>query len=236
MKQNRVRKRLTQKELLARFDGSFQINSFGLTDDEVQYNLIRQYGRIIGKEYIEKLTPVVEANTNAAATCKYHLIGASNQKHTQLPRLHAKANKLVEHQTKASGTLTITTVDKSTNVTVFQQMANAAATVSDDLRDSVFTLQMRHDQFQIINQTPVITEGNIATYRMLATGAANTGGGTVDFQISIAPPLLDPSRYGNGRGDAVNESGSSDTARGYIKVKGLQSGAKYLIETIVTKS
>ena len=40
---------------LARFDGSFQIVKFALTDDEIQYNLIRQYGRIIGKEYIESV-------------------------------------------------------------------------------------------------------------------------------------------------------------------------------------
>ena len=45
---------------LARFNGSFQITKFALTDDEIQYNLIRQYGRVIGKEYIEKLTDLIK--------------------------------------------------------------------------------------------------------------------------------------------------------------------------------
>lgn len=38
---------------LARFNGSFQITKFALTDDEIQYNLVRQYGRVIGKNILK---------------------------------------------------------------------------------------------------------------------------------------------------------------------------------------
>ena len=42
---------------LARNDGSFNLFKFGLSDDEVDYSIIQQYGRTVGKEKIEKNTP-----------------------------------------------------------------------------------------------------------------------------------------------------------------------------------
>ncbi len=222
---------------LARFDGSFQIVKFALTDDEIQYNLIRQYGRIIGKEYIEKLTPVIEANTNAAATCKYHLIGASDQRIARLPFLRMTGPTLVQiNPMKASGTLTIATANRQAAVSVSQVMGKENATISDDLKDSVFLVKMRHDQFRIAGQTPMVTEGNMATYRMLANGVNRQQGGTVDFTLTVAASLLDPNRYGNNRGDAVNQSINANAARGFVKIKGVQSGARFDLDVTVTKS
>ena len=37
-------------------DGSFSIYQFALGDDEVDYDIIQQYGRTVGKEKIEKNT------------------------------------------------------------------------------------------------------------------------------------------------------------------------------------
>ena len=48
------------RRALAKNDGSFQIFQFALGDDEIDYNIIEQYGRAVGKEKIEKNTPVLE--------------------------------------------------------------------------------------------------------------------------------------------------------------------------------
>ena len=66
------------RELLARNDGSFNISSFTFGDDEVDYSLIRKYGLTIGKEKIEKNTPIFEANPNENIAIKHPLISFQN--------------------------------------------------------------------------------------------------------------------------------------------------------------
>lgn len=66
------------RELLARNDGSFKIAKFKLGDDEVDYSIIEQYGIALGKEKIEKNTPIFEAVTNEQLAIKYPLLSLSN--------------------------------------------------------------------------------------------------------------------------------------------------------------
>ena len=62
------------RESLARNNGSFNIVKFSLGDDEVNYQIIKKYGRTIGREKLEKNTPVFEALTNQNLALKYKLI------------------------------------------------------------------------------------------------------------------------------------------------------------------
>ena len=66
------------RELLARNDGSFKIDAFAFGDDEVDYSNITKYGLNIGKEKIEKNTPIFEAQTNENLALKYNNITLSN--------------------------------------------------------------------------------------------------------------------------------------------------------------
>ena len=75
------------RSYLARNDGSFSMVKFALGDDEVDYANIKKYGRTVGKERIEKLTPVLEALTNQSYAQKYKLISVSNPNLVRLPRL-----------------------------------------------------------------------------------------------------------------------------------------------------
>jgi hypothetical protein len=58
--------------------GAFKISKFALGDDEVDYTVIKKYGRTVGKEKIEKNTPIFEALTNESIALKYKLIGLSS--------------------------------------------------------------------------------------------------------------------------------------------------------------
>ena len=86
---------------LARNDGSFNLYKFGLADDEVDYTIIQQYGRTVGKEKIEKNTPVMEALTIGSLSMKYKLLSASNEFLSYLPQLTI--------DTGTSGVLSLTT-------------------------------------------------------------------------------------------------------------------------------
>ncbi len=77
------------RELLARNDGSFNISSFVFGDDEIDYSIIKKYGLTIGKEKIEKNTPIFEANPNENIAIKHPLISFPNPltRLTQIPTL-----------------------------------------------------------------------------------------------------------------------------------------------------
>ena len=46
--------------------GDLDINSYGFTDEEVDYTIIKKYGTVVGKEKIEKNTPILEARTDGS--------------------------------------------------------------------------------------------------------------------------------------------------------------------------
>lgn len=54
------------------------IMTYGFADDEIDYTMVKKYGTVVGKEKIEKNTPVFEASTNAELGVKYYLNTTSN--------------------------------------------------------------------------------------------------------------------------------------------------------------
>mgnify|MGYP001288794784 CR=1 FL=1 len=107
-----------------------------------------------------------------------------------------------------------------------------------NLQDSVFIARMRHDQFILVGASaPTIGSNGIAEYRLLATSVSpTTGGGSVNVTIQISPQLANAGNYGSDKGGAaVGQSGDPNTAKGYIKFKGLQSGASKTVTCVVNK-
>lgn len=70
---------LTDKGRQLISEGNLDINGYVFYDDEVDYTLIQKYGRVIGKEKIEKNTPVFEASTNNSYGVKYALTDGQGQ-------------------------------------------------------------------------------------------------------------------------------------------------------------
>lgn len=54
------------------------IEYYGFADDEIDYTLIKKYGTIVGKEKIEKNTPIFEASTDSETAVRYLLSTTSN--------------------------------------------------------------------------------------------------------------------------------------------------------------
>lgn len=50
------------------------ITQFSCGDDEIDYGIIEQYGRTVGKEKIVKNTPILEAQTDSTLALKYKLL------------------------------------------------------------------------------------------------------------------------------------------------------------------
>jgi len=75
------------RKLLALNDGSFKIVHYCFGDDEVDYTIIKKFGRTVGKEKIEKNTPVFEASTRGEGALKYKLLSYSDPTLTVQPYL-----------------------------------------------------------------------------------------------------------------------------------------------------
>lgn len=70
---DRGREKLAQGNKVSEF-----IVYYGFADDEIDYTLVKKYGTIVGKEKIEKNTPIFEASTDSETAVRYMLSTSSN--------------------------------------------------------------------------------------------------------------------------------------------------------------
>lgn len=200
------------RQFLARNDGSFSIHKFALGDDEVNYGIIPKYGRTVGKEKIEKNTPVFEALTGGSQAQKYKLITASNQYLIRLPTLSLSTG---------TAALTLgfgTGANRNTNV-IIQQTITGDVEIPVDLVDSTFIVEMSNLFLQVMGHRPEnIDSQQRATYILNSTSETTQKGASITFNIalkSITDSLF--TVYGSTSNKTVINT--------YVRVTGLVSGA-----------
>lgn len=216
------------RQFLARNDGSFSIHKFALGDDEVNYNIIAKYGRTVGKEKIEKNTPIFEALTNQSQAQKYKMISISNPNLLRLPTLSLSGDANVD------GTNSLVTLgrnaQKTATVTVEQTIKNET-TIDVELRDQTFIVEVPNLFVQVLRQTPENIDGQQrATYILTRSPSENSfGGSSVQFTLSVKS-LTDAlfTVYGM--------TANKTRIKAYVKVTGIQSGAVKEIGVIVDKN
>ena len=86
------------------------VAAYAFADDEVDYTMIKKYGTIVGKEKIEKNTPVFEASTNAELGVKYFLATSANPVVAQ-PTIATTLTKNTLNRTNLNTSLTISLTD-----------------------------------------------------------------------------------------------------------------------------
>ena len=125
------------RQFLARNDGSFSIIKFALGDDEIDYSIIKKFGRTVGKEKIEKNTPVMEALTRGNLGQKYRLISISNPNLSKLPNLTLVG---VSDSTLSLSRATVSG-DIAKSVTVNQAISGGGV-LAPELTDASFKIVM----------------------------------------------------------------------------------------------
>lgn len=216
------------RQFLARNDGSFSLHKFALGDDEVNYNVISKYGRTVGKEKIEKNTPVFEALTNASHSQKYKLVSISNPNLLRLPDLALSGDSNVD---SANNVITIgRNAQKTATLTVEQTIKNET-TIDVELRDQTFIVEVPNLFVQILRQTPENIDGKQhATYILTRSPTENAfGGSSVQFTLSVKS-LTD--NLFTVYGTTANKA----KIKAYIKVTGVQSGAVKDVAIIIDKN
>lgn len=215
------------REFLARNDGSFSIVKFALGDDEVDYTTIRKFGRTVGKEKIEKNTPVFEAQTNANLALKYRAVSVSNPNLVRVPQVTLTSDGL--DSTGNLITMTRTGTSASRNVTLTQTITGESL-IDPELRDQAYIVKMFNQFLTLTGFTPdSIDKDGIATYVLLrAPGETSAGGSTITLPLAVRS-LTDTqfTVYGNSSDKTIITS--------VVNVSGLQSGAVKEFEVQISK-
>jgi len=211
----------TGRQFLSKNDGSFSIFKFALGDDEVNYNLVQKYGRSVGREKIEKNTPVFEGLTNQSQAQKYKLISVSNPNLVRLPNVTLTGDSAV-----SSGEITLYNIGgtrglKTSATLSLEQTILNEQFIDVELRDQVYSVDVPN-LFLRLNEGRV-TPNNIdnhqrAYYMLTRTGTSSTSGGsTLTFSISVKS--LTQTLY-----DVYGVGTSKNVIKTYVRVTGMQSG------------
>jgi hypothetical protein len=156
------------RELLALNNGSFRIQHYAFGDDEVDYTLIKKFGRTVGKEKIEKNTPVFEAQTSSILALKYALTTLADPNLIALPYLSLSTTIAQVTQTDNS-TATIEQKAESSELSAIQQA---------QLAESYYEIHLDKRFLNLVNstQTPKgIPNSNIVIYEMSSTSSGVSG-------------------------------------------------------------
>ena len=229
------------RELLARNDGSFNIASFVFGDDEVDYSLITKYGTTIGKEKIEKNTPIFEANPNENIAIKHPLISFANplERLTQIPTLvwsnRSEGESKVDlfdttssSQTSASDDRVKKTIRIKNSVT-----GTVDGELNENITDNFIFVKVHGSLLKLSSEIPQDTDLNgIDTYLIETSTASDS---EWDNQIEASFDV-----YSNGvvsstdfeNFASVSNANKINTS---VQVIGQYSGASLVIPVVITK-
>ena len=213
----------TGRQMLARNDGSFSIARFALGDDEVDYTIVQRYGRTVGKEKIEKNTPIFEGLTNQAFAQKFKLVSISNPNLVYLPA--------IELEGITSVTLARNSGTSSSPVSVRQTIANATK-LDVELMDDVYQIEMNNLFLQLSKdnrgqQPNFIDNQQRARYELSADSSTDTG---TSLKFTLSLKSITDSQF-----DVYGSSTDKTTVSTYVRITGKRSGAVKEFLVSITK-
>ena len=212
------------RRALSRNDGSFQIFQFALGDDEVDYEIIRNYGRTVGKEKIEKNTPVVEALTAGSLALKHKLVSIDNEFVTHFPTFTINADGVGTSGTTVDFTRNSSEANlRAKEIAISVQPATGTPEVDVQLIDSSFRVEMNHIFLKIQRDQPnIIFTDNIAMYDV----DASEGSGNVTSRATFT---LEAKQITDTTFNIFSTSGGQ-FIKTFVKVTGINSGLTTIFE------
>ena len=215
------------REFLAKNDGSFSLVKFAMSDDEIDYSIIQKFGRSVGREKIEKLTPVFEALTNQNFAQKFKMISISNPNLLKLPTLGLTGEGL--DSTNSILSMGRSGVGRARRIILAQSIQDEDS-IDVELRDQAFIVKLPNDLVEISGRSPDnIDQDNIATYLITRDALSTaTGGsqGTIDLKVKS---------ISNSTFTVKGNSNDKTTISAYANVTGLQSGVSSDINLQIAK-
>lgn len=212
------------RRLLAANDNSFSIRRFSLADDEVDYGIITQFGLSVGKEKIEKNTPIFEAQTNADLALKYNCVSLSAVALSNYPTL-----SLINTGGATITGNTVSIIASSTNlsftqVQVTQNPPSGIADVSAELREDGFYVKVNRRFLSVSAPVDYSQPNGVDVYFISATAGVNP---FANFRLAtvLANTSTDFTTFGNG-----------STIITPVKIVGVRTGITIDLNVSIAKS
>jgi hypothetical protein len=218
----------TGRQLLSRNDGSFSIIKFAPGDDEIDYTVIQKYGRTVGKEKIEKNTPVFEALTNGAYAQKNRCISLSNPNLIRLPSLTLAGGLGVD---STSNVVSIgTATNRTRQLTIQQSIGGGETSIDVELRDQAFIISIDNKFLQILSRAPDnIDAQQRATYIISRDTTENSVGGS-QVTFTVGTKAITDSQF-----QIYGAKYNKNLISTFVKVTGVQSAAVKEFEVQISK-
>lgn len=218
----------TGRQALASNDGSFSIVKFAVSDDEVDYTLIKKLGRTFGIEAIEKNTPVLEAITNQLHSQKFRLVSISDPTLTRMPYLTLEGEGV-----DSTGTIVSigATNQRRKTLSVYQTMTEGTS-IDVELRDQLFSITMDNRFLQLANipRPDNITTDQKATY-IVPKDASETSLGGSKVSLVIATKTILESQF-----QLFGSRSNQNIINTYVKVTGFNSGQTITFQIQINKT
>ena len=196
------------RQLLAANDNSFAIRRFSLGDDEIDYGTITKFGFSVGKEKIEKNTPVFEAQTNTDLALKYNCVSINATALTNYPNLTLSSISGAAIITLAAGSISGNVVnlvassesDTSSTVKVTQIPASGQAAIQGDLAEDLFYVRLNRRFLSLGTAVETSQPNGVDVYEVLATISSGATTSEASFQLRtiLSSTSTDFTTYGNG--------------------------------------
>ena len=217
------------RKALAKNDGSFKITKFSLSDDEIDYTLIKKYGRSVGREKIELNTPILEAMTSNVNALKYSLVSTPSRDLRNVAYLKTIG---IDNESISLDLISV----KSARVQVVQRAASGII-IPRDLFNQIYEITV-NDRFLGVSSgsgrhtAKSIDSSRIATYRLPRDQAEDpqNRGSSATFTIYLK------SNVTVNTFKTFSVSNNSNRIRTLLTIKGLNDGQVANVEVLIDKS
>ena len=208
------------RKRLAANNGSFQVTHFVFGDDEVDYKIIQKYGRTVGKEKVEKNTPVLEALTNANIERANLLVSLADDGLTALSTYAVSSEAVTLSNT-------VSKADASGVFTV-KQNPPAGQSIPTEIRDSMVIVSLNSKFLTLTNASEFAQDGN-TKYYFVSTNNPNSDIPT--FQVDIQNKVLTTADF-----TTFGATSDKTTIKTVVRVQGRNSGLSKDIQVTLNKN
>jgi hypothetical protein len=216
------------RQCIARNDGSFTVVKWSASDDEVDYSIIKKFGRTTGKAKIERNTPIFEALTNQQFVQKYKLVSVSNPNLIRLPNLRLTGEGV---DTSSSNLVSIgNTTVKRRSITVYQDIQNETS-IDVELRDQAFVVDMSNMFLQVQGFAPDNIDGNQRATYIIQRDPGETSVGGSELLLTITTKAIAEDVF-----QVYGARSNKNLISTFVKITGVQSGAVLEIEVQISKT
>ena len=227
---------LTEKgrEVLARNDGSFDIQNFRLGDDEIDYSILEQYGIVIGKEKIEKNTPIFEAITDEKLALKYPLRTLlTNNTEDIFAIPYIVLDDTISTPIGLSANLSSKRqVDKTLIVKTFVDQDEGFSIKDESLIDSSFTVQVFDKLLKLTGANSKVVKKDTAYYTISSSAISDnfTGQRSCKFTIT-AQNVVDTATF-----KYFSTKSNNSIIKTQIKIIGNNTNAELLVPVTINNN